>query len=357
MSKKILLVGSQGYLGSRLGDFLQEYGYECIGADIGFFQYGVLYYPKHIPTIDKEARTLTEKDIEGFDVVLLLAGISNDPFGNLTSEEIYDPTREYALRIAKMCKKLGVRYIFPSSCSVYGIGDGLLEEGSPTNPQTPYSLNKVQIEEDLAKISDKTFSPIALRLATVFGNSPRIRFDVVINMLCGMAVAQNKVILNSDGQAWRPHLHIDDVCEAFRCCIEWDYNEGQLIILNVGRNDNNLKIIDLAKLVQSMVKGCELKFLSQSELENEDDLVKDRKLKDNVDERTYQVSFNRIHEILPGFESRWSVESGINQLLEKLEQCKLNKTKFKQREFYRLQQIEHLYKTNQIDQHLYMTFS
>ena len=167
MNKKILLVGPQGYLGSRLTDYLQEYGYECVGTDIGFFQCGVLYYPKSVPVLNKDARTLTEEDIEGFDVVLLLAGISNDPFGNLTSEAIYDPTRVYANRIAKMCKNQGIRYIFPSSCSVYGIGDGLLNEDSRVNPQTPYSLNKVQIEEDLAELADSSFSPIALRLSLI----------------------------------------------------------------------------------------------------------------------------------------------------------------------------------------------
>ena len=352
MSKKILLVGSQGYLGSRLTDYLQEYGYECAGADVGFFQYGVLYYPNPVTMLNKEARTLTEKDIEGFDVVLLLAGISNDPFGNLTSETIYDPTREYAIRIAKMCKKLGVRYIFPSSCSVYGISDGLLDEDSPTNPQTPYSLNKVQIEEDLAKLADSSFSPIALRLATVFGTSPRIRFDVVINMLCGMAIAQRKVILNSDGQAWRPHLYIDDVCEAFRCSIEWDYNGGKLIVLNVGRNDNNWKIVDVARLIQSKVQGCDLKFLGQTDEEEADDLVKDRKIQDGVDKRTYRVSFDRIHKILPGFEAHFDVETGVERLLEELERWRLNETKFKQREFYRLQQIEFLHQTKQIDDSL-----
>ena len=353
MSKKILLVGSQGYLGSRLTDYLQEYGYECVGADVGFFQYGVLYFPKQIPIINKEARTLTEKDIKGFDIVLLLAGISNDPFGDLNSKDIYDPTREYAIRIAKMCKKLGVRYLFPSSCSVYGIGEGLLNEDSPYNPQTPYSLNKVQIEEDLTELADSSFSPIALRLSTVFGASPRMRFDVVINMLCGMAVTQKKVILNSDGQAWRPHLHIEDVCEAVRCCIEWDYNDGKLMVLNVGHNKNNWKILDVAKLIKSEVKGCELKFLGHDDEEKEDDLVKDRKIMDGVDIRTYQVSFDRIHEILPEYKTRWNVESGVEQLLEDLEKWKLNETKFKQRDFYRLQQIEYLYQTRQVDDNLF----
>ena len=353
MCKKILLVGSQGYLGSRLTDYLQDFGYQCAGADVGFFQYGVLYYPNPVTMLNKEARTLTEKDIEGFDVVLLLAGISNDPFGNLTSETIYDPTREYAIRIAKMCKKLGVHYIFPSSCSVYGIGDKLLDEDSTTNPQTPYSLNKVQIEEDLAQLADSSFSPIALRLATVFGASPRIRFDLVINMLCGMAVSQKKVILNSDGQAWRPHLHIDDVCEAFRCCIEWGNTGGKLIVLNVGHNDNNWKILDIAKLIQSKVQGCELKLLGQSE-EDADDLVKDRKIQDGVDKRTYRVSFDRIHKTLPVFETHFDVETGVERLLEELERWRLNETKFKQRDFYRLQQLEHLYNTNQIDERLFL---
>jgi nucleoside-diphosphate-sugar epimerase len=350
LSKKILIIGSQGYLGSRLTDYLQEHGYNCVGADIGFFQFGVLYHPSPVPMLGKEALNITEHDLEGFDVVVQLAGISNDPFGNLKPEVIYDPTREYAIKIAKMCKKLGVRYLFPSSCSVYGIGEGLLDENGPTHPQTPYSMNKLQIEQGLTKLVDSSFSPIALRLATVFGASPRIRFDVVINMLCGMAVSQKQIVLNSNGQAWRPHLDIEDVCEVFRCCIEWDYRGGKLMVLNVGRNDNNWKVLDVARLVQSKVKGCELKFLGQSS--EDDDLVKDRKIQDGVDKRTYQVLFDRIHQTLPGFQASWDVELGVERLLADLERWGLNETRFKQREFYRLQQIEFLYQTRQIDENL-----
>ena len=353
MSKKILIIGSQGYLGSRLTDYLQKRGYTCIGVDMGFFNYGVLYYSRSIQMLEGEARTLTEHDLSRFDVVIQLAGISNDPFGKLRPEVIYDPTRKYAFEIARMCKKLGVRYLFPSSCSVYGIGEGVLNEEGSTNPQTPYSLNKLQIEQDLSDLSDASFSPIALRLATVFGSSPRIRFDVVINMLCGMAVAQEQVVLNSDGQAWRPHLDIQDACEAFRCCIEWDYKEGKLMILNVGRNDNNWKIIDVARLIQSKVKGCKLKFLEQSLDDNDDGLVNDRKIQDGVDKRTYQVQFKRIHQTLPGFQSKWDLERGIDRLLNDLQYYQLNESKFKQREFYRLQQLEHLYKTKQINDSLY----
>jgi nucleoside-diphosphate-sugar epimerase len=355
--KKVLIIGNQGYLGSILTGYLQDRGYYCEGADIGFFQYGVLYPPQVVPMIAKEARDVTEEDIKDFDVVLMLAGISNDPFGKLSYKEIYDPTRDYAIKVAKMCKNVGVRFIFPSSCSVYGDGgDGSqLNENAPTNPLTPYSLNKLQIEQDLTEFADKNFSPIALRFGTVFGASPRIRFDVVINMLCGMAVTEKKVILNSDGQAWRPHVYIDDVCESFRCSIDWDYNDGNLMVLNVGRDDNNWKVIDIAKLIQLEVDGCELKFLGQSIGDGKDDLVKDRKIQDGVDNRTYQVSFEYIHKTLPGFKADWSVERGVKQLIKDLNRWKLNETKFKQREFYRLQQIEYLHETDQVNDDLLWT--
>lgn len=351
--KKVLVVGSQGYLGSRLTDYLQERGYSCTGVDLGFFKNGVLYEPQPVRMLNKEARTLEIEDLQGYDILLQLAGISNDPFGNLTAEVIYDPTRDYALKIAKFCKQAGVRYIFPSSCSVYGIGQGVSDEDSATNPQTPYSINKVQIEQDLVSISDQSFSPIALRLATVFGMSPRMRFDIVVNMLCGLAKTQNKIVLNSDGQAWRPHLHIDDVCEAFRCCIEWDYNGGELMVFNVGRNDNNWKIIDVALEIQKHLKGCELQFLQQSSITEQDDLVRDRKIQDGVDKRTYQVTFDKIHNKLPGFKAKWGLEQGIENLLEQLKRWLVNDPKFKQRDFYRLQQIEFLHQTKQIDDNLY----
>jgi len=352
--KKILIVGHQGYLGSRLTDYLQERGYQCSGIDTGFFKNGTLTAPGSVPTIDKDARLLNEVDIKGFDALILLAGISNDPFGNMSSEQIYDPTRDYALSIAEMCKTLGVKFIYPSSCSVYGAAaeGGLLNEGSPTNPQTPYSINKIQVEEGLSKIADNTFSPIALRFGTVYGMSPRIRFDVVINMLCGLALTTKKVTLNSNGQAWRPHLHIDDACESFRCCIDWEYESDKLMVLNVGRNEDNYKIIDIAQIIHSNVDGSELTYLG-SENNEENDLIKDRKIQDGVDTRTYQVSFDKIHETLPGFKCKWTVEEGIKSLLNELRKAGLDKNSFNRREFYRLQQIEFLHSENKIDDDLY----
>ena len=348
--KNILIIGSRGYIGSRLTDYLSEHGYRCKGTDIGFFEQGLLYKPKSLTNLNIDARDIQEKDLEDFDVIVLLAGISNDPLGNMEIERIYDPTRIYALKIAKLCKKLGKRFIFPSSCSIYGIGQGMIDESGSTNPQTPYSLNKLQIEDDLKEIADKEFSPIALRLATVFGPSPRIRFDLVINMFCGMAVAQKEIILNSDGQAWRPHLHIEDSCQAIKCCIEWDYDEGKLLILNVGMNENNKKILDVARIVSKSVDGCNLSFLDrENDVTDDNDLVADRKIQDGVDSRTYKVSFDYIHKNLPNFEAQWDLENGIKDLIDRLQYLELDEVKFKQRDFYRLQQVEYLHRTGQID--------
>ena len=354
--ERVLVIGAQGYLGTFLMGLLKDYGYECQGIDTGFFKHGIISdISADQEIIKKDARSLDEKDIMGFDVCIQLAAVSNDPLGNISESDVYDPTRDYALKIAHICKKFGVRYIFPSSCSVYGAAKGLgaLTENSQTNPQTGYSLNKLQIEEDLSKISDSSFAPIALRFGTVFGMSPRIRFDLVINMLCGMALTTNKVILNSDGQAWRPHLDIRDACEAIRCCIEYGKKFSGLTILNVGRNDNNLRIIDLANIIIDIIPGTSLEFLNNEEKNEVDDLIKDRKIQDGVDSRTYKVSFDKILIELPEFECQWTVRSGINHLIEELKKANLTEEIFKQRDFYRLQQIEYLYNSHLLDKHLF----
>ena len=170
-------------------------------------------------------------------------------------------------------------------------------------------------------------------------------------MLCGLAVTQKKVILNSNGKAWRPHIYIEDVCEAFRCCIEWNYDDGKLLVLNVGRNDNNWRIIDIAKLVQKEVKGCQLEFISKSLDCESNNILKDRNIKDGVDKRTYKVNFTRIHNQLPNFNAKWDVETGLKQLIQDLERWELEEVKFKQRDFYRLRQLEHLYSTGQSKEH------
>ncbi len=354
MTKKILIVGSQGYLGSCLMGYLSRHGFQCKGVDTGFFKDGVLTHIANEDVVKKDARLIVKNDLKGYDGLILLAGISNDPFGNMSSEQIYDPTRDYALNIALMCKQLNIQFIYPSSCSVYGAGnDGFLSEESKTNPQTPYSVNKLQVEEGLSALADKNFSPIALRFGTVYGISPRIRFDVVINMLCGLALTTNKVTLNSNGKAWRPHLHIEDVCQSFQCCLNWNPSKGELIVLNVGQNKDNFQIIDIAKIIHTNVGSSELNYLDGTEDCDGNDLVKDRKIQDGVDTRSYKVSFDKIQETLPGFKCKWTVESGIKNLLDELKKINISKDIFNKREFYRLQQIEFLHQKNQIDDNLF----
>ncbi len=343
--KSVLVTGSLGYLGSVLTQNLVEHGYSCIGYDTGFFKNSILYTPSIAETIFCDAREITEDNLKNVDAVVHLAGISNDPMGKLSPDLIYDPTREYALKIAKMCKSNGVKFIFASSCSIYGVGkDEFLTEESEVSPQTHYSKNKLQVEEDLISISDENFSPIALRFATVFGSSPRIRFDVVVNMLTGMAFTDRKIVLNSDGKSWRPNLHILDVCQAIRCAIDHEYNAGKLLILNVGSDVNNLQVIDIARIIQKNIEGCEIKFLSENPEMDKEGLIQDRKVKGGgKDTRTYKVSFEKIHKVFPSFKCQWTVEQGVQEMIQTFKKIKFNEDLFKKRGFYRLQELEYLH--------------
>ena len=347
---KILVTGSQGYLGSLLTSELSKAGYDCIGNDTGFFRDSLLFPEPSTTTLPLDVRELSERDLSGIHAVVHLAGISNDPMGKLDVSKVYDPTRAYTLRLAQMCKKHRVKFIFASSCSIYGIGGAdLLDEASPVQPQTGYSLNKLQIESDLATLSGDGFDPIALRFATVFGLSPRIRFDVVINMLVGMAFTGGKIVLNSDGQAWRPNLHILDLCQSVIDAIKLN-NEGRgLEILNVGSEENNMKIIDIANIIQRLVPGSELNFLSQNPELDKEGLIKDRKVKDGAgDTRTYKVSFEKIKRSMPNFKCAWSIERGVKHMLDGFREISLDHKKFKERGFYRLQQLEFLHESGLI---------
>ncbi len=353
MAKKILVTGSLGYIGSVLTPYLESKGYQCIGYDTGFFRDSLLYKPTETETVLKDARDIGEEDLHGVDAVVHLAGISNDPLKKMDAAHVYDPTRVYSLNIAKLCKKKGIKFIFASSCSIYGVGgDEFLTEDSPVHPQTGYSLNKLQIEQDLQSISDKSFSPIALRFATAFGSSPRIRFDVVVNMFAGMAFTDKVIVLNSDGTPWRPNLHILDFCEAIRRAIELDYSGGELLVVNVGDEVNNLQVRDLAKIAAAAVPGCEVKFLSENPELDKENLIRDRKVRAGVDTRTYKVSFAKIKEVFPGFKCEWSVKRGVEEMTAFFGKLSLDHDGFKRRGFYRLQQLEYLHENRYLSDDL-----
>jgi nucleoside-diphosphate-sugar epimerase len=347
--KNILVTGSLGYLGTVLMAHLEKRGFNCTGFDSGFFKDCLLYDAPTPKTVFRDVRDIEQSDLDGIQAVVHLAGISNDPFGNLDAAKIYDPTREYAFRLAKLCKQRSIKFIFASSCSVYGIGSNeLVSEESPTFPQTPYSLNKLQIEEDLRTIAGDGFSPIALRLATAFGPSPRLRFDIVINMLVGMALTRGALILNSDGTPWRPNVHVLDICKAFECGINSSHNSGELLVVNVGDEKNNLQVIQIAKIIQSHLPGCELRFLKENPELEQKDLIQDKKVVSGVDTRTYRVSFDKIRRCFPGFTCDWSVEKGVQDLIEKLKAIPLSPEQFNNKNFYRLQKIESLHRSEQL---------
>ena len=346
--QKILLIGSQGYLGSRLSKFLKDYGFNFKGLDTGYFKKGVIGKVNNSNDLYFDVENITKRDLNKFDVVIQLADFSNDPIDKLNPKLFYNRTKNYTIKIAKICKNLGIKFLYPSSCSVYGINNKELTEKSPTNPQTYYSKNKLEIEKALIKLSDKNFVPMILRLATVFGYSPRIRFDVVINMLIGMGLTSKKIILNSDGQAWRPHLFIDDVCVTIIELIKKKNLKNSFFPLNIGINHNNEKIINVAKLIKRKIKNCKLQYLTKS-IQNDLDqnLIKDRKITNGKDKRTYKVNFKKFHKILKNVKLT-TIEIGVQKTINDLKKNKINLKKFQQREFYRLQQIEYLYKKGKL---------
>ena len=345
---RILVIGSQGYLGSRLNFFLNKYGFNFKGLDTGYFKKGIIGKVGKSNDLFFDIENISEKDLKHFSVVVQLADFSNDPINKLKPNLFYNRTKNYTIKVAKICKKLGIKFIYPSSCSVYGVNEKVLNEKSLTNPQTHYSKNKLKIENALKKISDKNFVPIILRLATVFGYSPRIRFDVVINMLIGMALTSKKIILNSDGKAWRPHVFIDDVCMIIIKLIKKKKLRNSFFPLNVGINKNNKKIISVAKIINSKIRNCKLEYLTKKKTYKLDQsLIKDRKITNGKDKRTYKVNFNKVKRILKNMKYT-NIEMGIQKTIIDLKKNKINLKKFQQREFYRLQQIEYLYKKGKL---------
>lgn len=347
-NNKILVIGSQGYLGSRLNYFLRKHGYNFKGIDTGYFKNGVIGKVNNSNDCQFNVEKISEKDLKDFDFVIQLADFSNDPIDKLNPKTFYKRTKRYTLKIAKICKKLGIKFLYPSSCSVYGINKKLISEKSHTNPQTYYSKNKLEIEKELKKLSDKNFVPIILRLATVFGYSPRIRFDVVINMLVGMGLTSKKIVLNSDGQSWRPHVFIDDVCITILKFLKLKKIKNSFFPLNVGSNKNNEKIIIVAKKIKNKIKNCELNYLNKSINNNlNKNLIRDRKIINGKDKRTYKVNFNKFQKIIKTFKFT-SIDEGIQKTINDLKKNKINLKTFQKREFYRLQQIEYLYKKKKL---------
>ncbi|WP_431835805.1 NAD-dependent epimerase/dehydratase family protein [Cellulomonas sp. Y8] len=338
---RILVTGTEGYLGSLLAPTLLGRGDEVTGLDTGYYKNGWLYNGVHETphTLVKDIRHVTPDDLVGYDAVVHMAELSNDPIGDRIGDVTYDINHHGSVALASAAKRAGVsRFVYMSSCSVYGVADGTVDETSPTDPQTAYARCKALVERDVTALADDDFSPTFLRNATAFGASPRQRFDIVLNNLAGLAWTTHRIAMTSDGTPWRPLVHGLDIAKAIRAVLDAPREDVHTQVLNVGADSNNYTVREIAETVGAEFPGCEVSFGEPS-----------------ADNRSYRVSFTKIREVLPGFETDWDAAAGAAQLHRVFEQIQLDADTFTGRGHTRLAQIEHLLKTGQVDPQLFWT--
>jgi nucleoside-diphosphate-sugar epimerase len=338
---RILVTGTEGYLGSLLAPTLLGRGDEVTGLDTGYYKNGWLYNGVHETphTLVKDIRHVTPDDLTGYDAVVHMAELSNDPIGDRIGDVTYDINHHGSVALASAAKRAGVsRFVYMSSCSVYGVADGTVDETSPTDPQTAYARCKALVERDVTALADDDFSPTFLRNATAFGASPRQRFDIVLNNLAGLAWTTHRIAMTSDGTPWRPLVHGLDIAKAIRAVLDADREAVHTQVLNVGADSNNYTVREIAETVGAQFPGCEVSFGEPS-----------------ADNRSYRVSFAKIREVLPGFDTDWDAAAGAAQLHRVFEQIQLDTETFTGRGHTRLAQIEHLLKTGQVDPQLFWT--
>jgi len=336
---KILVTGTEGYIGVRLAPLLMGDGHEVVGLDTGYYRDGWLYSPPSQPYVtprllNKDVRDVTPGDVEGFDAVVHLAELSNDPLGENKPALTYRINHEASVRLARLAKAAGVsRFVYASSCSVYGFGVGdWLDETSPTNPQTAYAKCKVMVERDVGQMVDSSFCATFLRNSTAYGASPRMRFDIVINDLCGLAWTKKLIAMTSDGSPWRPVVHIEDICRAIRLVLRAPRAAVSGETFNVGANEENYRVRELAETIASAFPGC--------------DVTKGPPTGDN---RSYRVKFDKIRRHLPDFQCTWTALKGAQELRALFERIEMSPDTFQFRAFTRLKQLRYLARTGQID--------
>ncbi len=338
---RVLVTGVDGYIGAVLGARLLEREFDVVGVDCGFYRDGWLYNapgPRPL-TLTKDVRRITRKDLDGFDAVVHLAELSNDPLGDLNERNTYAINHLGSVTLAQACKEAGIaRFVYTSSCSVYGAADDGSErsEVSAPNPQTAYARCKVLVERDVGSLADAHFSPIFLRNATAFGASPRMRFDIVLNNLAGFAWTTREIRMTSDGTPWRPLVHVEDICQAIIHALEAPREAIHNEIFNVGDDSQNYRVRDIAGIVGQAFDGCTVTFGQPS-----------------GDNRSYRTAFSKIRRHLPAFQCRWPAARGARQLREVFERIDMNEAVFTHRAFTRLKQLTHLSTTRQIDADFY----
>jgi nucleoside-diphosphate-sugar epimerase len=321
---------------------LTQAGHEVVGLDTGLFN-GCDFQspPDNVPELVVDLRDVTPKHLEGFDAIAHLGALSNDPLGDLNPDLTYDINLKASVKLAESAKASGVsRFLFSSSCSLYGAGgDGFLDETAAFNPQTPYGDSKIRVELALSSLADDRFSPVYLRNATAYGVSRRLRADIVVNNLVGHAVTTGKVLLQSDGTPWRPLVHLRDIIQAFQCCMLAPRDVIHNQAFNVGKTTENYRIRDVANLVAEVVPNCEVAFAAGA----------------SADNRDYRVDFTKIETKLPGFEAKWTLRAGIEELYAAYTAAGMDQAGWQGPRYYRLPTIRGLLAEGSLDSNLRRT--
>jgi nucleoside-diphosphate-sugar epimerase len=337
---RILLTGDKGYIGAVMVPMLIQEGHTVTGLDSDWFEHSA-FSPllKNIPSRKKDLRDLEVSDLEGFDAVVHLAGLSNDPLGDLNPTLTYDINHLASVQLAKLAKEAGVkRFLFSSSCSTYGAAasEDLLNETAPFNPVTPYGRSKVLVEQDVAKLADAKFCPTFLRNATAYGVSPRLRFDLVLNNLVAWAHATKRIYIKSDGTPWRPIVHIADISRAFIAVLNAPMDLVNNQAFNVGRSDENYQIRDLAEIVNETIPGCSVEYAKDG----------------SPDTRCYRVDFSKINRVLPEFKPQWTARKGAKELYDAVRGAGLQLEDFEGPRYKRISHIQELLNSGRLDSNL-----
>lgn len=319
----VFVTGHRGYIGPHLVELLKEAGHRVTGCDINLFlESQIADVVRPDVELLKDLRDLTAEDLVGYDAVMHLAAISNDPMGNLDPNITYSINREGSIRLAHLAKQAGVRrFLFSSSCSIYGKGQTLdLDETADLNPLTPYAISKIETEKTLRELADDSFAPVYLRNATAYGFSPMFRIDLVVNNLLACAMTRGDIRIMSDGEPWRPLIHCRDIARAFVALLDAPVEVVHDQAINIGGNAENYQVKDVAAKVQRLVPGASVVFTGEV----------------GVDPRDYRVNFDKLGRLLPGFRLAYTLDSGMDELYERLRAIHFSEADFEGERFIRL---------------------
>jgi nucleoside-diphosphate-sugar epimerase len=333
-----LITGNQGFIGPVLTRMAQARGHHVTGLDIGYFQdCGEDWAPDR--QIVRDMRDLQDADVAGVDAVIHLAGLSNDPMGALSPQQTRAINLDGTLDLAARTKAQGVgRFVFASSCSLYGSagGSAALDETAAMAPVSAYAVSKARAEEGLLALADDDFSPVMMRNATAYGVGPRPRFDLVVNNLAGWAHAEGVLKVMSDGTPWRPLVHIEDIALAALCAAEAPRQAVHAQAFNIGRSDANYQVRDIAQAVGEAFPNARLEITGET----------------GGDPRSYRVSFDKALSSLPGFEPRWTLQAGVEEVARFITDGGLDDDDFRSRRFIRLAQLQHAMAAGKLDAEL-----